>query len=236
MSFATLVVILYFTFGTPSGWPWYYPGVTLLSVIVLALLLDELIVKNPQRMGDEGSSSAFRPRLKRYAAAFTITPVLLTLLVTLCAAYQARIDQRIVCDKHLKQIGLWLHDHALVRDRVFLEPFGYIGFYSNLKMYGGFGQSSPELVAARRAYSCSFQDCWPALISDLKPEWLVLRPGEADKIRTEDPTLLDDVYTLEKTFDVGPELATYRFLPGRGMLEISEKFLVYRRKIPATSS
>jgi hypothetical protein len=142
------------------------------------------------------------------------------------------VQQHVVEDKNRKQIGLWLHDHASSsQDRVFLEPLGYIGFYSNLRMYGFPGQSSPELVAARRALSCmGGAECFAALIAFLNPEWLVLRPYEADRVRRDDPALLERVYTPEKTFDVSSELASYKFLPGRSWLQYDQTFLIFKRQ------
>ena len=76
-------------------------------------------------------------------------------------------------------------------DTVFLEPLGYIGFYSNLKMLDYPGLSSPEVVAARRRASArDYPGCWPELIIDLSPTWLVLRSYEAKAINEHTPELL----------------------------------------------
>jgi hypothetical protein len=115
-------------------------------------------------------------------------------------------------------------------------PLAKSGFYSNLRMYGFPGQSSPELVAARHAVSClqTAYKCYAPLISYLKPEWLVLRPQEAAVVEKDNPNLLEKVYTLTRTFDVSSQLASYPFLPGRGWLQFDQKFLIYRRSKPIT--
>jgi hypothetical protein len=234
ISLAALVTQLYLSFVTPWAAPWYIPGATLLSVIVLALLLQE-ITENPYLT--RANTLSFLSRgLARFVPLLTIASVLSALLVTICVGYQLHVQQHVIENENRKQIGLWLHDHASSsQDRVFLEPLGYIGFYSNLRMYGFPGQSSPELVAARRALSClawnGTGECYAALIAYLKPEWLVLRPVESKMVNMDDPRLLGQVYTLEKTFDVSSELASYSFLPGRGWLQFDQTFLVYKRAL-----
>ena len=137
-----------------------------------------------------------------------------------------------LCFHTTPPVGLWLRDHAVSpTDTVFLEPFGYIGFFSNLKIQGFPGQTSPELVAARRRLSCFDRlECEAALISDLKPEWLVLRPNDVTAVQQDSPEILATGYTLEKTFDVSSKLAAYTFLPGRPWLTFDQTFLVYRRQ------
>ena len=232
MSLATLVVELYLNCVTPIVYPWYIPGATFLTIVVLSLLFEEMSRGTSYQTRSVGSSSLSRRRLARFVPLLAIAPVLATLFLTICVAYQLHVQQHVVEDKNRKQIGLWLHDHASSsQDRVFLEPLGYIGFYSNLRMYGFPGQSSPELVSARRALSCmGGWECFAALISFLNPEWLVLRPYEADRVRMDDPTLLGQVYTLEKTFDVSAELASYKFLPGRNWLQFDQTFLIFKRR------
>jgi hypothetical protein len=233
MSLATLVVELYLNCVTPIAYPWYIPGATLLVIVVLSLLFEEAISGTPYQTRPAGSDSlSSRPKLARLAPLLAIAPVFATLFLTICVGYQLHVQQHVIEDKNRKQIGLWLHDHASSsQDRVFLEPLGYIGFYSNLKIYGFPGQSSPALVAARRALSCmGGWECFAALISFLNPEWLVLRPHEADRVGRDDPALLERVYTLQKTFDVSSELASYKFLPGRNWLQFDQTFLVFKRK------
>jgi hypothetical protein len=230
MSLATLVAALYLSCVTPSPAPWYIPGTTVLVIVVLSLLFEETIIRViPYQPRPTASLSTNRRGLARFVPILAVLPIFTTLVLTICAAYQFRVQQHVVEDKNRKQIGLWLHDHASSQDHVFLEPLGYIGFYSNLRMYGYPGQSSPELVAAHRALCTGATECFTALISFLNPEWLVLRPGEADRIRKADSTLLTRGYTLEKTFDVSSELASYTFLPGRHLLEFDQTFLVYKR-------
>jgi hypothetical protein len=126
-----------------------------------------------------------------------------------------------------KPIGLWLRQNAAApTDTVFLEPLGYIGYFSQLKMLDLPGLCAPEVVAAeRRLKSVAPAD----LIPELRPDWLVLRPVQAGRIQAATPRLLTEAYTAIKAFDVSERLASYRWLPGRGYLTFDEKFIVYRR-------
>ena len=150
-----------------------------------------------------------------------------TLLLTLCAAYQLRIQHREIEDGHRKQIGLWLRQNAsLQSDTVFLEPLGYIGFFSQLKMLDWPGLCAPEVVAAEKKLHTA---AWPQLILELRPDWLVLRPQDAGRIQRSHPLLLTQLYSEVKVFDASERIAAYRWLPGRGYLASDQTFLVFKR-------
>jgi hypothetical protein len=88
------------------------------------------------------------------------------------------------------------------------------------------------VVAARqRVISHAYPDCWPELIFDLTPNWLVLRSHEAEAIRRKSPELFERFYTLAKTFDVRAQVAAVPSILGRGYLINDAYFEVYRRQI-----
>jgi hypothetical protein len=109
---------------------------------------------------------------------------------------------------------------------VFLEPLGYIGFYSQLKMLDFPGLSSREVVEARKRTST---DRAAALIRELQPDWLVLRSQEVRIITEADPTLLTHTYSLAKTFDASRSVTSLEWLPGRNYLVIDQTYVVFRR-------
>ena len=111
---------------------------------------------------------------------------------------------------------------------MFLEPLGYIGFYSNLKMLDYPGLASPEVVAARRAGHRTYAQ----VVAHLRPEWLVLRPDQVETMQREVPQLLAENYRLARTFDVRPAVDALTFLPGRPYLEFDALFFVFRRAVP----
>lgn len=212
--------------------PWYIPSLTLFAVVAIA-----------QTIGQIHSWSAAvlsGPRLGQFASGARL--LLLSLMgamvggafaITLLAAYQLRWQQELIESGERRLIGLWLKEHAASpRDTVFLEPVGYIGYFSNLKMFDFAGLTSPEVVAARRrlgqrgpihAFSA------PALILDLQPDWLVLRDIEADSIRQSAPPSLAQHYRLVQRFDVRDKVAAIPFLPGRLYLANDACFEIYQK-------
>jgi hypothetical protein len=154
------------------------------------------------------------------------------LVLFLCVAWQLRIQQREIEDGTRKQIGLWLREHAASpADTVFLEPLGYIGYFSQLKIYDTPGLCSPEVVAAEKKVGTT---SLAKVIPELQPDWLVLRPSEADPIRQAAPTLLTEDFSEVKVFDASDRVAAYCFLPGRGYLLFDQTFIVFKRNHPRT--
>ncbi|MGA3006661.1 MAG: hypothetical protein ABSE59_02100 [Opitutaceae bacterium] len=82
-------------------------------------------------------------------------------------------EQELVAHEVLQPIGLWLHDHVRPGDKVFLEPIGYIGYYSDASLYDYPGLATPKVVQLRRQ-GLKFY----SLIQALQPAWLVLRGAE----------------------------------------------------------
>jgi hypothetical protein len=118
---------------------------------------------------------------------------------------------------------------------VFLERLGYIGYYSQLKMYDWPGLSSPEVVAARRTYHT---DDFATLIVALKPDWLVLRPSEIERVDKVSPLILSEyggitepgkMYRPMEVFDVRQMVHEAHFLPARQSFKSDQTFIVFRR-------
>ena len=70
---------------------------------------------------------------------------------------------------------------------------------------------------------------WVQLIPELEPDWLVLRPGEANSIHKKNQRLLTQTYSLVKTFDVSQQLESYRWIPGRDYLLGDQTFMIFKR-------
>jgi hypothetical protein len=143
----------------------------------------------------------------------------------LAAAWQLRCQQSLI-ETQRQQIGEWLHAHReSPRDRVFLEPLGYIGFFSQLKMLDYPGLAAPEVIAARRKRG----EDWIDLIEELQPEWIVARPGEPRSTNADRKAWFREHYRSVQTFDVGDKIDAIRFLPGRSFLRFDQTYVVFRR-------
>ncbi|MBU1998047.1 MAG: hypothetical protein ABIG46_08190 [Candidatus Omnitrophota bacterium] len=221
ISFATWLGHLYLTYFANVA-PWYIPSVTLLTIIVLSGIIQQAIARS--YFLNQWLASA--QKIISYAIASGI--FLISLFLFLAGAYQLRLQQEIIETGHRKNIGLWLKGHANTsKDTVFLEPLGYIGFYSQLKMYDWPGLSSPEMILARK--KIKIKESFGQLIEELKPDWLVLRPHEIEQVKKDTPILLETYYHIPKIFDVSDKIMAYKFLPGRGYLEFDQTFTVFRK-------
>ena len=227
-SFAAAVGQFYLYVFVRFPVPWYLPPVTLLALVALVLVWGQLW----QSRGPQKNHAAGFQFRRVILAGVAVVMLLGATALSLGAAYQLHWQQKIIEEGHRRKIGEWLRAAAETpRDSVFLEPLGYIGFFSGLKMYDFPGLCSPEMVAARlRASTRSSPFCWSELILDLQPDWLVLRGHEAEAIRARDPEILERFYKLTRVFDVRPQVQAFSFMPGRGYLLFDAYFEVYRRQ------
>ena len=196
--------------------PWYNPPWTVLAALAIAMAVDHLYAT---------SVVASRTWLRagmRLACGFI---VMLAAAQWVASAWQMRVQQSVVEDGARRPVGEWLRLHAAPGDTVFLEPLGYIGYYSRLKTYDFPGLSSPEVVAAVRGGAKSYV----ALIAKLRPTWIVLRPVEAARPEFSQHPVLND-YVLVRSWDASPQLDAISVLPGRPWNEFEAQYRLYRRK------
>jgi hypothetical protein len=83
-------------------------------------------------------------------------------------------------------IGLWLHDHARPTDRVMLEPIGYIGYYSDLRVLDTVALVSPEVLPC---YAPAIASPYHVMWTRFRPEWILLRAGEWNGLHRYEATL-----------------------------------------------
>ena len=222
VSVAFLLSHVYLLGVVPFPFPWYWPGATILAILAVAEITEQL-------------ARRWKALLPRRAVAPVMGSLVglvmsLQLALLLASAYQLRWQQALIEDGHRKQIGLWLKANASSpRDTVLMECLGYIGYFSGLKTYDIPGTSSPEVVAARRRLGPA-KDNMRWVIRDLKPDWVVLRPGEAANIHNDDPELLTKVYRPARVFNVTERIRRLPYLPGRGFLKYDQEFRVYHKE------
>ena len=223
VSFALMIGHFYLTCIAAYAAQWYVPNCTILAIFVFAYIVQQGL-NLVFLLKDKAVKNSLR--LAKLVRILTASVLIITLLLTLCSAYQLRIQQREIEDGNRKKIGLWLRANAAsASDSVFLESLGYIGFFSQLKMLDCPGLCAPEVVAAQKKLRSSN---WEKLIPELHPDWLVLRLDETDSLRKADPSLLTQRYSMAKTFDVSERIKSYRWLPGRGYLACDQTFVVFR--------
>ncbi len=218
LSLALMLAIFYVDQISPFPFPWYLPSCTLLAIVVIAQIIDQI------------SKVLIRHQTRARALVYLFAGTCLAFNLTLMlgSAYQLRIQQREIESGTRREIGLWLKQNAASKsDAVFLEPLGYIGYFSQLKMLDFPGMSSPEVVAARGKLG---SDNAAGIIRELRPDWLVLRPYEIQSISQTDRGVLARLYSQARTFDISDRVGADSWLPGRSYLEHDQIFTVYRRK------
>jgi hypothetical protein len=195
------------------AFPWYVPPWTALAIIALAWGWDALMTA--------GNLAAVRT-LARLSA---LVVIILYIGVLAGVAWQMRVQQRVVEDGVRRPIGEWLRAHAAPDDTVFLEPLGYIGYFSQLKTYDFPGLSSPEVVAQVRSGARDYS----SVIERLRPRWVVLRPFEIHQMEFS-PLHALDPYDVAERWSARARLDAITLLPGRRWCEWESEYVLYRRR------
>lgn len=109
-----------------------------------------------------------------------------------------------------KPLGLWIADYTPPTDHLMLEPIGYIGYFSHRYVLDVVGLVSPQVLPYYRQSG----DPLLRLVDAFRPELLVLRVGEAQRLGLTPGArrAVQEPYTLVKAFpEPGPPvLLLYR--------------------------
>ena len=229
-SFVFTVAHFYLTYMANFPAPWYLPIVTMLGFFTLTGVVGQLIQGIADRATAVSTPLPHRPN--RAVVAVSLLLPAGALLLLLGTAWEMRIRQTIVEDGNRRLIGEWLKANASsARDTAVMECLGYIGFYSNMKIYDYPGLSSPEVVEVLRHTKtrADYTHYFPEIVSAFNPDWIVLRPSEVGEVKVVDRELLKDYYHLVKVFDCREAIRAIKFLPGRGYQMFDAYFEVYHR-------
>jgi hypothetical protein len=208
-------------------YPWYLPVIALFGYLTIGLLFDQVLCL-AAKLPSPGATRGWLCHLPQVLRVSAVSLVAAQLALTLCVARQMQVQQDLIENGTRRQIGLWLRDRARTpRDTVMLEPLGYIGYYSGLKMLDYPGLSSKEVVDVRRRLGKSKENL---AYLELKPDWLVLRPVEIRNGSIVAAERLQELYDLVQVFDVTDKVRAIRWLPGRSYLQFDQTFLVFHRK------
>lgn len=206
--------------------PWYVPSTALLAFIAYAGLFAQVWMWIGRRTTQMGPRRGLHWAARTTMASAVIS-CLGALWLTVQVGRQAAAQQTYVEDGNRRKIGEWLRDRAHPNDTVFLEPLGYIGFFSGLRTFDFPGMSSNDMVWAIRKVGTD----WAALIRELNPNWLVLRPHEIQRIHENNRELLESVFKPVQVFDQSEAISRLT-VNGRSYLEHDAIFTVFRRQRP----
>ncbi|RXK55281.1 hypothetical protein ESB00_05120 [Oleiharenicola lentus] len=211
-SLAFFFAAAYLSFVPYFPFPWYLPPVGLLAFVALASVLGQLWTAG----GAVG---------RWVTGAVGVLLLAVGLFMTVGTARQMRAQQTLIEDGTRREIGEWLRANAKPSDTVFMEPLGYIGFFSGLKTYDWPGLSSREVTDACRLVGTP----WAHLILYLQPDWLVLRATSDGQLERISGELVASAYERVREFNRSADVAQLD-VPGRSLLEFDAHFIVYRRK------
>jgi hypothetical protein len=221
LSLTYLGLCVYLNYFPPFPFAWYLTLPAVVALVVLALACNQLLAL-------VGNTAP--PRWRVALSAAVILPMLAFAATggwyTWHAAHQLKAQQAIIENGVRRPIGEWLRANAAPGDTVFLEPLGYIGYFSGLRTYDYPGLSSPEVVAAIRRHGTKR---YAPIIRELNPNWLVLRPAEMADIHKEDPDLLRKSYAPARAFDRRRDVEQLKVY-GLGYIEYDAAFMVFKRR------
>jgi hypothetical protein len=233
MSLCFMILCFYFAY-MPFPFPWYFPPAMMIGAISFTRAAVALAFA-----GEPAAAYLHVRRPQTFVLTILIVLAVGALLVFVPACLEERVQQVEIEQGNRAALGKWLKENGKPTDTVYLEPLGYIGYYSGMRMLDFPGLVSPEVVQVRRRLANngeSYMSTRYSVILELKTDWVVLRPVEyqyLEKLGMVERFEKD--YTLVKAFVVEDRLRQYRFLPGRRSLEYDANYAVFRRK-PASSS
>ncbi len=198
--------LVMFTSRVPA-FPWYFLPPWPIFTLIASYAGDTFVRKLGTRLP--------QARQRSVAAQPILLPAIVALalgIVHLPAVIRQISEAQRIEDTLRQPIGEWLHGQVTGRQRVMLEPIGYIGYYSNACVLDTIGLVSPEVLDSYR--NVDLKDPRTDIIHRLRPEWLCLRASEERALLAADIKILSQEYTLEKRFST----------PG------AEEFAVYRRR------
>jgi hypothetical protein len=136
-------------------------------------------------------------RIPRHAFNFILALSLLTAVVSgvsFARATEARQTYRF--EQSLEPIGIWLNESGEPQNTVLLEPLGYVGYYSGLRMIDEVGFVTPEVVELKRQRIQSNK-----YISIFQPDYVILHCDDALRLYVDGSTSLAANYELAQTFN-----------------------------------
>ncbi|HWA27465.1 MAG TPA: hypothetical protein VG734_17550 [Lacunisphaera sp.] len=206
--------------------PWYYPPLSFLSLLALW----RLVVTLP----------ALRPRAAGIAGSLVLAGTMFLLLgfVFFHSLRGLRVKQEVIDWGHRRPLGLWLKANVADQETVYLEPLGYIGYFSQRRMRDWPGLVSPEVVAARRKIGAVDSPwgvyLWREVAEEIKPDWIVARPVEEAQLRSS--PYLREHYRFVRVFNVAEQIIAAGEFPGSFITYNDAVFLVFRKKPPGEPS
>jgi hypothetical protein len=137
--------------------------------------------------------------------------------------YEMHFQQKLVEDGSRMKIGLYLHDVVKPGQKIYLEPLGYIGYYSDRYIWDWPGLVAPEVVHLHKDLR---QDQISAL-AEIMPDWMVLRTGELQAASAYSQIAKN--YGVVRMFNVRPQIDSVGYIPGVNFLQNDGTYFILQR-------
>ena len=231
IAFLLLSVANKVIFLTVGYFEWYAAPTLAVLILMAAVGLDRVC---------KWIAAVSRGRL-RPAEVAVIPAVALALIYAVALPYRTAVESKIqhdIEDNVRTQAGDYLGQVVKPGQSVTTESSGYLGWDTNGTWYDFPGLESPTVVETiRKAESGHGQaqadaqarspDSLLGIADLLRPDWLVLRPGEADGMALLYPDLMRS-YRKVREFSV-PDTGGPVTAGGFSVLNLDRAFIVYRR-------
>lgn len=196
--------------------PWYFPAWQVLAYFAIgggvAAVADFRAVRGPVRWAFFGGVAGL---------------IFIQAWLFVAVSVQLREQQRLIEWGLRAPLGRLIASAAQSpRDTVFLEPLGYIGFYSGLAMRDTPGLCAPEVIALRKSGVLSMSGLAVALQTD----WVVLRGMEYLRLDAAGRAELEKDYRLWTVVDQRAKIEEVAWLPGREFLLFDSYYTVWRKR------
>ena len=216
-SFAFCGMHAYLSYFPYFPFPWYLPGPALLGAVTLGAMIAQLL------------AVAKRPWLRAAILIVTLVALGAQGWLTWQMRREMALEQRYSGTGTRQRAGEWLKAHAKPGDTVFMEPLGYIGYFSGLRTYDYPGLSSMEMVYAIHALASDGGN----QVEFMCPDWIVLRPWEYVAMHTSIFRLFGKGYSYELVHEINnlpqvQQLDVY----GRKYIEFDSDLLIFKRQVP----
>ncbi len=207
--------------------PWYTPSAELVGLVVVARGVPRLVEPIARRL----------PLARVLAVVPLVAVALVMAVIYALTTVEMEVQATVVEMGNRARLGRWLGRVVQPDETVYLECTGTIGYFSNAHMADWPGLVSPDVVRTAREHGTDFY----TTVAPLRPDWVVLRPWEAEEMTRRVPSFASD-YELAATFDANPEvyrrttpallrpLVPGANLPGIGYLTYDAMFLVFHRQ------
>jgi hypothetical protein len=222
-SLCAFLILAYLTYASliATSCPWYYAPLAFLTIFTLLRIAGTL------------ARSAHPAALGGFSAGALAAVLGLFLGFLFFSSLPGlALKQSVVDGGNRRDVGLWLRANVAPTESVYLEPLGYIGYYSGCKMLDWPGLVAPEVVAARRSIGKVPQYPWGAFLwgkaaEVLKPDWIVARPTEVAQLNYS--PYLSQHYHLVHVFNVADQILAAGIFHGRNVCYGEAVFEVFRR-------